>query len=176
MGTMIDKANTMAGAGAASETGSFESFFEVHHAPLFGTLSLVTRNASEAEELMQEAFLKVWERWERIRVHPDPPGYLYRTAFNLFHSRWRRAMRAARQAFEISRSEDALARVEERDSLVRALRRVAPRQRAAIVLTDLLDLNSQEAGDVLGVKPSTVRVLASQGRAALRDLLEGTDE
>jgi DNA-directed RNA polymerase specialized sigma24 family protein len=50
------------------------------------------------------------------------------------------------------------------------------RQRAALVLTELLGFTSEEASRALGVKPVTVRVLASQGRAAMKQELERNDE
>jgi RNA polymerase sigma-70 factor, ECF subfamily len=46
--------------------------------------------AVKAEELKQEAFLRIWERWDRISIHADPVGYLYGTAFNLERDRGRR--------------------------------------------------------------------------------------
>jgi RNA polymerase sigma factor (sigma-70 family) len=60
--------------------------------------------------------------------------------------------------------------------MVRALARLTPRQRAALVLTDLLDLPSEEAGQAMGISASTVRTLATQGRAALRERLERDHE
>ena len=155
----------------AGHADSFKEFFEAHHARLYGTLCLVTSNRAEAEDIMQEAFLKLWERWDRVRKHPDPGGYLYLTAFNLFRSRLRRIARAAQRVVVRPASEDPLAQVDARESLAAGLRALTPRQRAAIVLLDLLDFSSEEAARALGVRPVTVRVLASQGRAALRDTI-----
>jgi DNA-directed RNA polymerase specialized sigma24 family protein len=45
---------------------------------------------------------------------------------------------------------------------------LTPRQRAALVLTEIFDFSSEQAAGILGIRPATVRVLASQGRAALR--------
>jgi RNA polymerase sigma-70 factor (ECF subfamily) len=161
------------------ETGenasSFEAFFEAERTRLFGTLCLVTGDRSEAEELMQEAFLRVWERWDRVSGFPYPSGYLYRTAFNAFRSRLRRAARTARRVFVSTVPTDPFASIDDRHDLLGALRSLTPRQRAALVLTELVDLPSEEAGEVLGIKPVTVRVLASQGRAALRRRLEVSD-
>jgi RNA polymerase sigma-70 factor (ECF subfamily) len=53
--------------------------------------------------------------------------------------------------------------------VVRAMAPLTPAQRAAVVLVDVLGLNSEEAGEALGIRPSTVRVLAARGRAALRE-------
>jgi RNA polymerase sigma-70 factor, ECF subfamily len=161
---------------AVERAGGFEAFFEAHHARLYGTLCLVTSDRAEAEDVMQEAFLKLWERWDRVRAHPDPRGYLYLTAFNLFRSRLRRIARATRRIVARPVSDDALAQVEARESLAVGLRSLTPRQRAAIVLLDLLDFSSEEAARALGVRPVTVRVLASQGRAALRDTIGRDDD
>jgi RNA polymerase sigma-70 factor (ECF subfamily) len=159
-----------------NQPGRFEEFFEAHHARLYGTLCLVTSDRTEAEDVMQEAFVKLWERWDRVRAHPDPGGYLYLTAFNLFRSRLRRAARAARRVLAGHGSRDPLAEVDARESLAVGLRALTSRQRAAIVLLDLLDFSSEEAGRALGVRPVTVRVLASQGRAALRDTIGRDDD
>jgi len=161
---------------ADTPSRSFEAFFRDEHARLLRALFLVTGNGSEAEELMQEAFLKVWERRDRVGRLDDPTGYLYRTAMNAFRSRYRRALRAARRAIHPSPPADAFAQAEDRDRVARALRTLPPRQRAALVLTELLGYGSEEAGRVLGVKAVTARVLASQARAALRMELEQDDE
>jgi RNA polymerase sigma-70 factor, ECF subfamily len=163
--------------GLKEESSSdFESFFRAEHRRLVKALYLVTGNAHEADELAQEAFLRVWERWSRVRSMDDPTGYLYRTAMNAFRSRIRRAMVAARRAVSFREAWDEFARIDEHDALARALGTLTRRQRAAIVLTEYLGYGSDEAGVILGVKPVTVRVLLSQGRAASRDALGATDE
>jgi RNA polymerase sigma-70 factor, ECF subfamily len=161
--------------GSVEETTSFEAFFEAQHARLFGTLCLVTGDAREAEDVMQEAFLKLWERWDRVSRLGDPAGYLYRTAFNVFRSGRRRLQRAGRRLAGVP-PEDPFAAVDAHETVVAALRRLTPRQRAAVVLTELVGLSSTEAAAALRVRPVTVRVLASQGRAAMRETLEERDE
>jgi RNA polymerase sigma-70 factor, ECF subfamily len=160
----------------ASEAGSFERFFEAQHARLYGTLCLVTADPREAEDVMQEAFLRLWERWDRVRAHPDPAGYLYRTAFNLHRSQLRRAVRAARRRFADQEPPDQLARVDDRQTLLAGLRRLPRRQRTAVVLLDLMGMTSEEASRLLGVRPVTARVLASQARGRLREAEGDTDE
>ncbi len=155
---------------------SFEAFFEVEHERLLRALYLVTGDAQEAEELMQDAFVAVWERWDRVSLMDEPTGYLYRTAMNRFRSRLRRASRAARRAIGSVEGGDAFAAADERDALARALALLPERQRSAIVLTELLGYGSAEAGRILGVKDVTVRSLASQARVTLRTHLEDHDE
>src|SRR2546423_2384202 len=152
----------------ASEPLPFEDFFEAEHSGLFGALALITRDRHEAEELMQDAFLRLWERWDRVSRLEDATGYLYRTALNLSRSRGRRAAVALRRVARPRERADQLAEVEEREATVRALAPLTRRQRAAVVLVDAMGLTSEEAGQALGVKASTVRVLLARGRAALR--------
>lgn len=163
-------------AWASARTGDFEGFFEQHHERLFRALWLLTRNRQEAEEVMQDAFLRLWERWDRVVGGPDPTGYLYRTAMNVWRSRLRRAAVAARKVIHHIQGDDEIAEVEERDAVVRTLAPLPPRQRAAIVLMDVLDLSSDRAGEVLGIKPVTVRVLAARARAELAQEMEGRHE
>jgi RNA polymerase sigma-70 factor (ECF subfamily) len=58
--------------------------------------------------------------------------------------------------------------IELREDVRAMLCGLPPRQRAAIVLTEIFDYSSEQAAHILGIRPTTVRVLASQGRAALR--------
>ena len=61
----------------------FEEFFDAHRDRLARALWLVARDRHEADEVAQEAFLKLWERWERVRHLDDPESYLYRTVRQL---------------------------------------------------------------------------------------------
>jgi RNA polymerase sigma factor (sigma-70 family) len=148
-------------------TASFELFYQSERDGLFANLYLITRDPHEAEELMHDAFLKIWERWGRVRHMDRPAGYLYRTAFNAFKTRYRRAA-IARRVLGWASNRDPLEDVEGRDRVDRALAALTVRQRAAVILTDLLDYTSEEAGRLLRVRPGTVRVLAHHGRVALR--------
>ena len=151
---------------------SFEEFFDAERARLFGALSVMTGNRHEAEEIMQDAFLRVWERWERVSAMDEPVGFLYRTAMNLFRKRLRRAGVALRKATKLLPPDDALAAVEARDQATRLLRTLTPREREAIVLTAYLGYSTVEAGTLLGIKASTIRVLTTRARASLREEVE----
>jgi RNA polymerase sigma-70 factor, ECF subfamily len=154
----------------------FESFFETNHERLFRALWLMTRNRDEAEEVMQDAFLRLWQRWDRVGNGPDPTAYLYRTAMNLWRSRLRRAAVAVRRVVHQIQREDEMSMVDQHDVVLRALAPLPPRQRAAVVLLDVLDLSSERAGEVLGIRPVTVRVLAARARATLAKEIGDRDE
>src|SRR3954462_9309709 len=72
----------------------FDAFFAEEHERLFKALYFVTGNREDSEELMQEAFLRLWERWDDIERKEAPPAYLFRVALNAFRWRPRRAAAA----------------------------------------------------------------------------------
>jgi RNA polymerase sigma-70 factor (ECF subfamily) len=156
-------------------SASFEDFYEIEHEGLFSALCLITGNRHDAEELMQEAFLKVWERWDVVQGLENPAGYVYRTAMNAFRMRYRRAKMALRKLPRASQRTGDLEVFEARASLDRGMSTLTPRQRAALVLTELLEFSSDEAGRCMGITPATVRKLASQARERLRRSM-GTDD
>jgi RNA polymerase sigma-70 factor (ECF subfamily) len=163
-------------ATAATATVAFEEFFEAERGKLFGAVYLMTGSVEEAEEIVQDAFLAVWERWDRVRDMERPTGYVYRIAMNRFRSRRRHLACAARRGLPFRSAEDPYEAVDLHDEVVRALRGLTPHQRAALVLTELLGCRSDEAAAFLGVRPSTIRNLAAQARASLKRAMEHDDD
>jgi DNA-directed RNA polymerase specialized sigma24 family protein len=84
-----------------AEPLGFEAFFGENRTKLFGALCLVTGNRHEAEEIAQDAFLKLWERWDRVSTLEDPTSFLFRTAMNVFRNRLRRAGLGMRKALAL---------------------------------------------------------------------------
>jgi RNA polymerase sigma-70 factor (sigma-E family) len=160
---------------AGVEAPTFEGFFHQQHEPLLRVLYLATGDRYEAEDLAQEAFVRMFERWDRVRRLEDPRGYLYRTALNLRRSRLRRLAVAARRLVG-GRSEDAADPAQaagERDELRRALATLPDGQRDALVLCEWLEMTDSEAGAVLGISPGAVRVRLTRARATMRRELGG---
>jgi len=160
--------------GPAEARTRFDTFFAEEHERLFKALYFVTGNRQDAEELMQEAFLKLWERWDDPKIY-DPTGYLFRVALNAFRSRRRRAAVAIRKALPAAEPRDEYLDVEVRADVQRLLMRLTPRQRAALLLTDLLGYPSEQAAEILRIRPGTVRTLTTQGRRAIRQAEEAGD-
>jgi len=155
---------------------SFEEFFLASYQRLARAMLLLTGDRSEAEELAQDAFVRVYERWERVRDMESPEGYLFRTAMNLHRKRLRRlAVRARRHPRE-REGPDQFQSVERKADLVRALSRLRDGQREVLVLVDWLGLESEEAGQVLGLSAEAVRARLHRARAALRGILGGSDD
>lgn len=159
----------------ADRPASFEDFFEAERVRLYRVLFAITRSRQEAEDISQDAFLRVWERWDRVGEMNDPAGYLHRTAMNVFRDRYRRLVLGMKRAVRITPAPDPFDAVDARSTAARVLGSLTPRQRAAIVLTEALGYSAEEAGKLLGVKGSTVRALHFQARAALKGSMERID-
>ena len=101
----------------------------------------------------------------------DPAGYLFRVSMNVFRSRRRRAAVALRRTVGSAPAADAFAEVENRTLVSQALDSVSREERAALVVTSLYGLTSEEAAPLLGARPSTIRARATRARAALRDVI-----
>jgi RNA polymerase sigma-70 factor (ECF subfamily) len=144
----------------------FEAFVAEHQARLFGALCLVTGDRFEAEEISQEAFLRVFERWDRVGAMEAPAAYLFRVSMHVFRSKRRRAALTWRRGVGTVPEPDVFAAVDDRETVLRGLSEVSADQRAALVVTALYGLSSEEAARVLGIRASTVRARAS--RAARR--------
>jgi len=104
---------------------------------------------------MQDAFQKLWERWDRIDRIADPKAYLFRVALNGSRMRARAARRAARRLARIAPSSDPFDEVSLREDVRQMLLDLSPRQRAALLLLDMYGYGSEQAARILGVRPST---------------------
>jgi RNA polymerase sigma-70 factor (ECF subfamily) len=111
---------THSGPGGAG-VGVRRPFFEEHSLKVFGAMCVVSGNRQEAEEITQDAFLRIWERWDRVSKLEDLVGFLFRTAMNVFRDRARRATLAARRTLGLADRTDDLAAVEGRNELVSAM-------------------------------------------------------
>lgn len=152
-----------------ASASDFRAFFEDEHRGLLKLLHFVTGDRSDAADLMQDAFLKLWERWDGIDAIEDRRAYLFRIALNGSKMRIRAARRASRRLVPTTTARDPFDDVDLREDLRRMLLGLTQRQRAALVLLDLYGYGSEDAARIMGIRPSTVRALATQARAVLRE-------
>jgi RNA polymerase sigma-70 factor (ECF subfamily) len=165
-------------AAVSEPVPSFDEFFEGHHERLLRAMYLATGDRHEAEDLVQDAMVRVYERWDRVGGMGDPVGYLFRTALNLRRSRLRRLAVAARRLVG-GRSEEATdpaVVATEGDAVRRALAALPDGQREAVVVVEWLGMTDAQAGEVLGVSPGAVRVRLTRARSALRERLQGESD
>jgi RNA polymerase sigma-70 factor (ECF subfamily) len=160
---------------AEDPTAAFEEFFATERTRLHRALFAITGSRAEAEDIAQDAFLRVWERWDRVGSLDDPAGYLHRTAMNVFRDRRRRLVLSLKRAVHPSPDWNEYDAVEARSVAASVLGSLPPRQRAALVLTEGLGYSAEEAGRMLGIKGSTVRALHHQARSSMRRSTEAVD-
>lgn len=153
----------------AEEAPRFEEFYAANFTHVFTALCLITGDRHEAEEVAQDSFLRLYERWDRVGTVDDPTAYLFRVSMNVFRNRYRRALLGMQRALSLSPpATDDLAAVETHDEVVRLLRGLDRKQRAAVLLTAILDYSAEEAGRMLGLRASSVRSLTSRARDQMK--------
>jgi RNA polymerase sigma-70 factor (ECF subfamily) len=130
---------------------------------------------SEAEDLAQEAFVRVYERWARVRQMESPTGYLYRTALNLHRKRLRRLVSEARTQRSVGDGVLTADVADDRLDVLRAVAQLPLPQRQALVLVDWLGYGADEAGRLLGIEGVSVRGRLHRARTTLRQQLGDDD-
>ncbi len=159
----------------ASSDGDFDAFFAAEHERLFRAMVLLCGDPAEADDLAQEGFVAVLEKWDRVSVMDSPVAYLYRAAVNAHRSRVRRAVRWARRSLFERGAEDVSDAALTRTEVRRALWTLSDEQRSAVVLVDWVGLSAEEAGTVLGIEATGVRTRLHRARKALREELSNDE-
>jgi RNA polymerase sigma-70 factor (sigma-E family) len=157
----------------ARNNPEFDAFVRENLDGLLRTAYLISWDAREAEDLVQECLLKVARRWGRIAEMEQPLAYTRRV---LIHLALRESGRRARRRAELGASTTdigaeaaGLTGLDTREELVAALAALPPRQRAVIVLRYFLDLTETETARALGCSTGTVKSNSSKALAHLRE-------
>ena len=155
-----------------AETSGLEELYE-RHAPAAGRLAyLLTGDRALAEDLVQEAFVRLVGRFRHLRVPDAFEAYLRRTIVNLHtsHLRRRRLERVflEREKASARPADPGMPDLGAREELWRALQALPSRQRAAVVLRFYEDLSERETADALGSSPAAVKSLVARAMGTLR--------
>lgn len=159
---------------AVEPLGDFDAFFHANFERVARTAAFVTRDAGTGQDLAQEAFTRLLERWNEMTSEDHARNFAYRVAINLARSHLRKHARVflygLHQRDDIS-AESSTASSDDWFEVVRALGTLSSRQRTCVVLVDYADMDAAGAATVLGLSPATVRVHVMRGRRALREAL-----
>ncbi|MGZ6792228.1 MAG: RNA polymerase sigma factor [Mycobacteriales bacterium] len=128
-----------------------------------------------AEECVQEAFVRLLGRWDRIGTYDDPEAWVRSVAFRLLSNRRRSAARGLRALVRHGAAPDAAAPSPDRVDVLAALAQLPLHQRTALVLHHMVGLSVEEVARELGVPAGTVKSRLGRGRAALEPLLHQED-
>jgi RNA polymerase sigma-70 factor (sigma-E family) len=165
----------MAHGGLYGVMDDFDEFVAGSLEQLLRTAYLITWDAGDAEDLVQECLFKVARRWPRVRGMAQRQAYARRILVNLAlddaRGRARRHSELDGAPVLEGPARDLLVGLETRAELLDALALLSPRQRAVLVLRYFNDLTEAQTAEVLGCSPGTVKSSASRGLARLREAL-----
>jgi RNA polymerase sigma-70 factor (sigma-E family) len=154
-----------------AEDGRLAELYTRHAAEAIRLAYVLTGDRLLAEDLVQDAFVKLAGRLVHLRDPGAFDQYLRRTIVNLANSYFRRK-RVERAYLRRSTAEPpkfaGAPDTDRRDELWKDLQKLPARQRVAIVLRIYEDLPEQRVAEILGCRPGTVRSLVSRGLAELR--------
>jgi RNA polymerase sigma-70 factor (sigma-E family) len=149
----------------------FTEFVRAHSASLFRTAYLMTGDYQRAEDVLQSALVRIYQRWPRIDAMASPLGYARKVVLSQASSWWRRRSSHESPMLAVTdRSiDDRAESVAEHDRVWRAVLSLPPRQRAVTVLRYYEDLSEAQIAATLGIAPGTVK---SNSHAAMRHLAQ----
>lgn len=148
----------------------FDAFCTAEHPRLVGLLALHVGDRLVAEELAQDALVRLQEQWPKVRLMASPHAWLCRVGVNLANSWWRRRY-AERRAMALSASGQRSAGSDDAADVVAIRTAVAAlprRQRTALTLRYFAGLSVTETAADMRCAEGTVKSLCSQAIAGLR--------
>lgn len=163
------------------ERGDFERLIEEGADRVYNVALRITGNASDAEEVMQDAFISAYRAWGDFRGEASRATWLYRIAVNTALMRVRRASRPVEYLTELEAAEDVqdwsagvaelAQRAELREQVLAGLSLLDPNHRAALVLRDIDGLSTAEAAAALEITEHALKSRLHRARVLLRQHL-----
>jgi RNA polymerase sigma-70 factor (sigma-E family) len=163
-------------AEAASAEAAVGDLYRAQAVGLIRLAYLMLGDRAAAEDVVQDAFCGLYRHWDRLA---DPSGalpYVRTSVLNGCRTALRRRARGQITVYQppSGSAEAAVLSREEREQVMRAVRRLPDRQREALVLRFYLDLPEPEIARLMGIRPGTVRSATHRALKALGHLLEST--
>ena len=160
----------------AAEHDAVLDVYRSHHRDLVRFATFVAPENAIAEDLVHEAFLKLYASWRQIEDPSKVAAYLRTTVLNLARGRARHLGVARRNRPDprpdTQSAESAAMRIDSRDLVVAALRQISDRQRACLVLRHYDDRSESEIAEILGISVGSVRTHVHRGMQSLSRLLD----
>jgi RNA polymerase sigma-70 factor, ECF subfamily len=145
---------------------------------LYSIAYRILRDASRAEDAVQQVFLTAWRDMRQLRDDDRIEAWLYRLLVNACYAevrhtrRWQPGLRLITDSDTVPATDDAQVSVAARDELERAFRRLTGEQRTILVMHHYLGLSGAEIGLALGISPGTVRSKLHYARQQMRAAIE----
>jgi RNA polymerase sigma-70 factor (sigma-E family) len=155
---------------------ALERLYAEHWTALVRLAALLLRDRMVAEEVVQDAFVALHSRWDRLRDADKAVAYLRRSVVNGCRSQQRRAAVVERHrpepASDAVSAETTVLAAARRDEVLTAVAQLSRRQREVLVLRHWLALSEAEIAAVLRISRGSVKTHSSRGLDALRSSLE----
>jgi RNA polymerase sigma-70 factor (sigma-E family) len=159
--------------------GSFEEYVTARGDTLLRFAYVLSGDRYLAEDLVQEVLSRVHGRWHRMAHVEQPDAYL-RTAIVRQFLSWRRRRASGETPTdrlpERTSIADTANQQAAQDEMWRLLAELPRKQRTVLVLRFYVDMSDQDIAEVIGCRPTTVRVHASRGLARLRRILQPSSQ
>ena len=149
------------------DAAGFDEFYQSSRKRLLGYALLITKDLAEAQDVVQEAYMKAWQHWTSIEKYDDPEAWLRVVAQRIAVSRWRRVRNRARAYLRHGPDDPVPEPGIDTVAVVAALRRLPAEQRTAIAMHYLLGMPVADVARETGVAVGTVKARLHRGRAAL---------
>lgn len=140
----------------------FGAHLEATYPRLVAQLCMITLDAGQAQELVQDAYARAWQRWSGVRELPDPTGWIRALAVRSSANRWRRLLRLRRPRPAASASTDP-----DHVAVLEALAQLTPHRRRALVLSDVAHLPIAEVARVEDITAVVAEARVLRGRDEL---------
>lgn len=155
-------------------TLAVEALYRAEAKTLIGMLTTYVGDRGLAEDLAQEAFLRVQRTWDKVREPDRAVSYLRATAFNLARSSFRRRRLSLTPSPSVASPEDGLVLREDQHAVVAAVQRLPKQQRACVVLRYYAELGIDDIAATLDLSPNTVKTHLVRALDALEVSLGGS--
>ena len=150
---------------SVNRDASLAGLYRQEYAPMVRLAHLITGSNEVAEDVVQDAFVRMYRNWDRA----DQPGAYLRTIVVNGCRTWHRRRRMERERLPRPSPAGVDAEVHE---LLDALAHLGLRQRTALVLRFYLDMSEADVAQVLGCRPGTVKSLVHRGLRQLEEVIE----
>ena len=153
------------------DVDGFDEFYRGSRQRLLGYVYLLTGDLGEAQDAVQEAYVRAWQRWPTVSGYGDPEAWMRVVAARIAVSRWRSLRSRARAYLRHGPVGEVGPPSTDTVEVVAALRRLPEEQRTAIAMYYLLGMPVADVARETGAPVGTVKARLSRGRAALAGLL-----
>jgi RNA polymerase sigma-70 factor, ECF subfamily len=173
----------------ANEDAAYDELVRVYHGPVYQTAYRMLGDASEAADVSQDIFVKVFRNIQRFRGDSTLKTWIYRIAFSEILNRlrwWRRRFRAFTVSLDDTGNGDAnpiqlpsagpsplqVLESRERESAIQqALTKLSREHRSIVVLRDIEGFSYTEIAEILEISPGTVKSRLARARADMKKSL-----